>query len=276
MVFGSRGSYPESTLFWHRWLGIGITILAFAGWQLKRRSEQFSVNIHRGVNALAVLLLLIGGHQGGNLTHGSTYLIENAATPIQKLVGYEGSIPDEYPKFINPDSTLVYEQVIHTLLEKKCIQCHNDEVQRGGLNMANQEMLEKGGDNGPVIKQGKLMESELFRRLTLAVDNPKYMPPKGMPLSYPEKRLIAWWLEQPELFGKRVSEVEVPEDIKATLLQLYTLDTDPKPHYERVEAEPIAVELIEKVEEKGFKVNTLAKENYFLEVSWPTSKGRYL
>ena len=261
-LLAAEGSYAENSLFWHRWLGIGITLLAFVGWQLKLRAEQFSTNVHRGINIGMATLLLLGGHQGGNLTHGSTYLVEKAPKPIQQLAGYSSTVEEGYPKLINPDSTLVYEQIIHPLLERKCLQCHNDEVARGGLNMSTIELIEEGGDNGSVIKIGEPLESELFRRLTLDVDNPKYMPPKGQPLSYPEKRLISWWLEQPELSGKRVSELEVPADIKATLLQLFSLDTDPKPHYERVEIEPIAEELIQQVEEKGFKVNTLAKENY--------------
>lgn len=269
----AEGSYAEDTLFWHRWLGIGITIVAFVGWQMKLRANRFSQFTHYGLNIFALLMLLIGGHQGGNLTHGSTYLVENAPASIQKLVGFEGAALDEYPQLLNPDSTLVYEDIIHPLLERTCYQCHNDDVARGGLNMTTPELLEAGGDNGPVIKVGNPLESELFRRLTLAVDNPKYMPPKGKPFSYTEKQLIAWWLSQPELYGKHVSEVEVPEDVKATLLALFALDTDPKPHYERVVADPIADEVIAQVEAVGFKVNTLSKDNYFLEVTWPLGKG---
>ncbi|MEL6143665.1 MAG: c-type cytochrome domain-containing protein, partial [Bacteroidota bacterium] len=193
--------------------------------------------------------------------------LEKAPRAIQQLAGYEEETFTEYPRYYHPDSTLVFEDLISPILEKKCVACHNDNVTRGGLNMTTQELLLSGGDNGEVIIPGNASESELFLRLSLEKDNPKYMPPKGMPLSYPEKRLIEWWLQQQSLFDQPVSQAKPAKDIQSILLALFGLDTKPKPYYEIVNVVPANEDNIRAVEEKGFRVTPLAADNHLLHVS---------
>ncbi len=276
-VFGwllaTEGSYAEDTLFWHRWLGVSITVCCVLGWIMKRNAASFKPTLHNAFNVLAFILLLAGGHQGGNLTHGSDYLVEKAPAPLQSLLGYESESNERYPSLTNPDSVLIYGDIIQPILDKKCMHCHNDEVARGGLNMSTPELLVEGGDNGEVVFAGNVGESELFRRLTLETDNPKYMPPKGTPMSYPEKRLIQWWLSQSELFETNVTQASLSEDVKTILLNLFELDTEPRPYYETAKVEAVDDSVIEEVVQKGFKINTLADNNNFLEISWPTGSA---
>ncbi|MEM6772553.1 MAG: hypothetical protein AAF597_18390, partial [Bacteroidota bacterium] len=58
------------TLFWHKWLGISVAVLAIAGVFLTRKGGKMA----KGFGLLIVGLLSLAGHQGGNLTHGEDYL----------------------------------------------------------------------------------------------------------------------------------------------------------------------------------------------------------
>ncbi len=55
-----------------------------------------------------------------------------------------------------------FEQQIRPLLIDKCVGCHGDENQEGGLRLDSQEALNRGGEHGPVIVAGKPAASRLI------------------------------------------------------------------------------------------------------------------
>ena len=187
-----------------------LTVLAFFGWWKKRQpSTATSLNLNRGLNAAVIILLFLGGHLGGNLTPGPDYLLEYAPGFVQKMLGGESKPEAALPALNHPDSSYLYANMVLPILERKCMSCHNDEVQRGGLNMATPELLQVGGDGGAVLVAGNALESELFRRVTLPFSSAKFMPPKGDPMTYDEIKIMEWWLQQDASFEKRVSDTEV-------------------------------------------------------------------
>ncbi|MEM8584112.1 MAG: DUF2231 domain-containing protein, partial [Bacteroidota bacterium] len=272
-LLAEAGSYAEDTLTLHRWAGIGLVVLASIGWLIKRQPDRWNKFVQWGINFSVLGGLFMGGHQGGNLTHGPTYLVEKASPVIQRLAGYNEQVQVEREQLRDPSSTLVYNDLIRPIFIAKCVVCHNNEVTRGGLNMSTPELLIAGGDSGPSIDFSEPLSSEILRRLSLDNDNPKYMPPKGTPLTYLEKRLIEWWLIQDELFEKSVAESEPPEAIKAILLELYGLDTDPKPYYETVEVLLASEQDIVAAQAKGFSVQPLSENNNFLDVRGMPGRG---
>ncbi|MEL6942055.1 MAG: DUF2231 domain-containing protein, partial [Bacteroidota bacterium] len=136
-LLANDGGYEESTLFWHRWLGIGLTVVAFAGWLVKSGRFEVGKTGNWALNIGIVVALSVVGHLGGNMTHGSDYLIENAPEPIKAILGEEKT--EEASKTIQktPDSIGIYSDLIAPVFEEKCNRCHDDKVQRGGLNMSN-------------------------------------------------------------------------------------------------------------------------------------------
>lgn len=272
-LLAEAGSYAEETLFWHKWAGIGLVLLAFTGWLIKRQPNLLNRFVHWGINILVLGGLFMGGHQGGNLTHGPTYLVEKGPPVLQRLAGYSEQMNDERESLHDPSSTIVYSDLIEPIFAAKCAVCHNNEVTRGGLNMSTPELLMAGGDSGPSIDISEPLNSEILRRLSLNTDNPKYMPPKGTPLTYPEKRLIEWWLTQDELFEKSVAESAPPKAIKEILLSLHGLDTEPKPYYEIAEVLPAAEQDIMEAQANGFSVQPLSERNNFLDVRSMPGRG---
>ncbi|MCW5515847.1 c-type cytochrome domain-containing protein [Muriicola sp. Z0-33] len=266
-LLAASGNYPEADIFWHRWLGIGLAIVAIAGWWLKRDSSKISKLANNAITLLVVSLLLIEGHLGGNLTHGADYLLAYAPKPIQKLFGGPED-KSTLPQLESKDSVLVYDHMVYAILEAKCLSCHNDNEQRGGLNMQQKTLFAEGGENGPVVLAGNTVESELFRRVTLSQKNEKYMPPKGEPLTYDEIKILEWWINNGADIEKSLNEHDIPVPMQQVILRLYGLDTQPKAWYESVNLPPADSLQIETLEKAGFRVKTLGQENSLLDIKY--------
>lgn len=260
---GETGLYFEDDLFLHRWAGILIVIISFVGWRLKINHEQHSRIKHRVANFLILGLLLFEGHLGGNLTHGASYLFDYAPESVRNFMLDEKS---EMVDLSKSDSVMVYEDLIKPILVQKCFACHNNEVQRGGLNMASIDSMLVGGDDGPAFLAGNVVESELFRRVTLPQKNIKFMPPVGDPLTYDEIKILEWWIAAGAVSDKRITDMEVAENVKPTLLRRYGLDTNPKPYYEMVNIAPLDSIEITNLEKNGFTVKMLGASNPLLDV----------
>ncbi len=264
---GETGLYKEDILFVHRWLGIALVVISFLGWWLKRNPENNSPLIQNGFNVLVLGMLFYEGHQGGNLTHGEEYLTEYAPVRIQNLLGAKKD-KDSLPEFSNPDSVLVYDDLVRPIFESKCFVCHNNELQRGGLNMSSPDSLLKGSQGDPIIVEGIAEDSELFRRVTLPQPNIKFMPPTQNPLTYDEIKIVEWWINTGASFEDNVSAVTVKEPMKPVLLRRYGLDTEPKPWYETVQLVRLDSVRISELRQHGFTVKSLGPENPLLDVSY--------
>ncbi|NAS11370.1 c-type cytochrome domain-containing protein [Poritiphilus flavus] len=266
-LLANGGDYPESELFWHRWLGVGLAVAATVGWWIKREPGNYSKVIHKLLSAGIVLILVLEGHLGGNITHGEDYLVEYAPEPLKGLFSKEKP-ENEYPSLSDVDTVLIYPQMVYPILESKCVACHNNKEQRGGLNMEDLVAFQEGGDNGPVIAAGNPLESELFRRVTLSPSSEKYMPPRGEPLSYNEIQVLHWWISQGADPEKVLNPKEVQEGVKPVLLGLYQLDTEIKPWYASVSLEPLDSLNLNKIRENGFSIKSLGAENNLLDLKF--------
>lgn len=264
---GETGLYEEDQIFLHRWLGIALVPIAFIGWWIKLKPNQYPKFLQHGFNILLIILLSVEGHKGGNLTHGDTYLTEFAPKPIQRLLAPEQETGFKL-RLNNPDSVIVYKDLIQPIFNAKCVACHNNEVKRGGLNMSHPDSLVLGGDGGQIVFAGNLEESELFRRITLPQKNIKFMPPTTKVLTYDEIKTVAWWIDQGASFESVVSELEVGESIKPLLMRGYGLNTTPRPWYEKVEMASLDSIQISLLIKQGFVVKTFGDNNPLLDVSY--------
>jgi hypothetical protein len=91
-----------------------------------------------------------------------------------------GAEPPSYSKQVNPFFT------------RYCVECHNQEEPKGGLNLETYKSLLEGCDNGAVLTAGKADASRIVR-LVEHRDKP-FMPPKKAKQPRPEEiaRLRAW------------------------------------------------------------------------------------
>ncbi|MEO1010183.1 MAG: c-type cytochrome domain-containing protein [Bacteroidota bacterium] len=266
-LLAETGLYEEDQLFAHRWLGVALVFISFVGWWIKSRPEKHARLLHNGFNIALLGLLFIEGHKGGNLTHGEDYLVEYAPEPIQRLLGLSKE-RDSLPQLGQPDSVQVYRDLVSPIFESKCVACHNEDVKRGGLNMAHTDSLQLGGQGGPVIAMGNPSESELFRRITLPQKSSKFMPPTKDVLTYDEIKIVEWWIQQGASFEDTVSQLEVSDNMRPVLLRRYGLNTAPRPWYETVQLPPLDSVKITALQKSGFTVKSLGSENPLLDIKY--------
>jgi hypothetical protein len=124
----------------------------------------------------------------------------------------------------------------------------------------------EGGEHGSVVEPEASLSSELVRRVTIDPSSAKYMPTKGTPLTFTEIKLLSWWIDIGADSSQRLTEVEVPEDIKTLLMRDYKLDTRPKPYVETANTSPLAEGAKNALEEAGFSVQILAANSNFVEI----------
>ena len=90
-------------------------------------------------------------------------------------------------------SAPTYTDVAKIFSKYNCGVCHGETQPRGGLSVASYKGLMKGGKDGPVVKSGEPVKSELFRRIK-GLSEPR-MPYGGPPwLSEEETATIEQWI----------------------------------------------------------------------------------
>ena len=147
---------------------------------------------------LTLLLLVGAGHFGGNLTHGSKYLVQNAPAFLRRFLEDGESSANAASAVADPAIARA-----QSILEQKCIHCHGPEKQSGKYRLDLAGAALKGGKSGEVaIKPGYPLLSQLVRRILLPVDDDDVMPPKGKELlTSEEKILLIDWIQSGAKFG---------------------------------------------------------------------------
>jgi len=182
------GDYDEQLVSTHKWFGISVAIVSIVMYYLYKRSR--TLTSRTAVSALLFLLVIVTGHLGGSLTHGSGYLTKSIWGATDTSTVQRKPIP-------NVQEALAYSDIIQPLLQTKCYTCHGKNKQKGKLRMDDSLRLMKGGKDGAVIVPGNDAKSEMAKRISLPREDDDHMPPKEKPqLTEQEIALIHWGSQQ--------------------------------------------------------------------------------
>ena len=252
------GDYEGSLKDWHMWMGIvvaAISILIYA----KINYGQFD-KLYKILSVGLLLFIIITGHLGGSLTHGSNYLTASWTTSPDSIVVPRKIIP-------NIQEAGVYADVIQPLLQTKCYSCHGEKKQKNGLRLDAPQWITKGSKNGSVIKDIE-GESELTKRISLPREDEDHMPPKQKPqLNEQEIALIHWWVEQGADFNKKVKELKQPAMLKPYLLSLQSDQINEKKAIPIIPPDPVEKadgKAIQALKEKGVMVIPVSQNSNYL------------
>ena len=91
-----------------------------------------------------------------------------------------------------PEATAFFETSIRPLLLERCIECHGDKKQKGGLRLDSKAAWVKGGDSGTSLHPGDPEKSLLIKAVRYT-DKELQMPPKHQ-LSPREVALLEKWV----------------------------------------------------------------------------------
>ena len=218
-TLASGGDYDETTLFWHRWLGLAVAFISSVGYIFSKNS----LNKTKTVIAIILsLLIFITGHLGGTLTHGEGFLTKGFQSNTDSAKSTRKTIA-------NVQEAMVFDDIIQPMLKDKCTGCHNANKQKGGLRLDGKDWILKGGKDGKVLDIGKAEASELYKRVVMDPLEEKHMPPKGKtPLTEQEIALLHWWISSNAGFDKKVKEISQPDLIKPALMAMQSAATTMK------------------------------------------------
>lgn len=274
LMLAQAGGYSEDILSLHQWLGLAVVAMAFGSLFLYHRKEKNrSVKMQKAymVSLSLMMVFLAGaGHFGGSLTHGTTYLTQYMPNPLRVMIGLPAN---EGPKVITDlNKALVFEDIIHPILETRCNSCHNASKKKGELQMHTVETIMKGGENGPVFVSGDASESEMIKRLHLPISHDDHMPPKGKTQLDPNQvALLEWWINTGAPFDKKVAEVKVDEEMDGILQTLVDPDAN-KTEIEKLLAagvDPADPEKIKTFRSQGVTIKPLSNEENWLQITIP-------
>ena len=264
-MLAADGGYQDSNLGLHRWFGVaaaGLSALAYL-LHLKAVSRRaYFTNL-----VILILVLLVAGHYGGSLTHGSTYLLEYAPKPVKRLAGIKPSRDRQ----TSLEEALVYEDAIQHIFDAKCIACHNLDKSKGDFVMMSATYLQEGGKGGRAFVPGDAAASELYKRVTLDPNHDDFMPAEGRtPMTKAEVSLLAWWIDQGAPFEKKVVDLERGEAIDRYLSEIGIGAN--KSFLASLELPSLLEGEFASVEKAGFSATSLVAGSGLLEVNATSSE----
>ncbi|MEI6086899.1 MAG: FN3 associated domain-containing protein [Bacteroidota bacterium] len=177
-------------LLWHKYTGISIAIIS---WLFFIYYEQFKNKklYHRILSIGILMLIILTGHWGADLTHGENFLLE----PLHL----------DQPASINAENAKIFTDVINPIFKSKCGNCHLGHNQKGGLSLSDSIAILKGGKNGKAIEMGNLQRSLMIERMRLPLTDKKHMPLSDKPqLNESETKLLEIWIKSGAPFDQRL------------------------------------------------------------------------
>lgn len=210
----------------HRWWGTGgtvlLTIVALLAWRTGRDRTALASGgrfdttgvAGRGSLPLAVRsgtlasLVVIGlvGHLGGDLVHGQGHILKglfsrvpdrrarSAVEPVRPT-SWPAPSASAAPDDAGASRRAFYVGTIEPLLAARCVECHGDDRQKGGLRLSPIAAAFEGDPQRWSIRPGDAAGSELLARVLLPRDDPDAMPPEGEGLTEAEIEALRAWID---------------------------------------------------------------------------------
>ncbi len=259
--------YGFDTVKWHLWSGIVTALFSFIMYARLRKWKPVDFLSKIPMVAFSIVffvLISFTGHQGGNITHGEDYLVEPLPNSIKSALGYETF--EEMEIVLNEQSweeAQLYEEVIHPILNNKCVSCHNQKKTKGELILNSEEGILTGGENGEVVVINNASDSEIFIRMNLPKDNDDHMPPDGKTQpSKDEIALIGAWLDAGHPFGGTIAESGLKKELFRSFFP-EIVDND----YPNIEIGEASQDSIDAMKDKGIHIDKISTSVNFLRVS---------
>ncbi len=268
------GGYSENTLLWHQWSGILLTLLSFLCYTGRSNSSKLQNLLKSQVRKVLVFttlcLLILTGHYGGNLTHGSDYLTQYAPQPVRQIMGLPEKT-QERPEVTGLDVADIFKDAIQPMMEARCTSCHNPDKIKGDLLLTSFEGMLRGGKNGAAVVPGKPEDSELYKRITLPENHDDFMPAEGKtPLTSEEIAIVKWWIEQDAPSTGFIADRHPDTEMTQVFEQFFGLGAQPL-QIPGAAAPDTAV--INALIREGFILNELAEHSNLLEANLSLSQS---
>ena len=172
-----------------------------------------------------------------------------------------------------PEQEAFFEKSVRPILVARCLECHGEKKQEGGLRLDSRAALLKEGDAGPAIVVGKPEESRLVE--VIGYGDAIKMPPKEK-LSDQEIATLTDWIRQGAAFpatqestSPALGQLATPDGIKTARQTLWSLQPighpEPPPvNHSTWARTPIDQFVLSKLESAGLKPSPPADKRTLL------------
>ena len=261
LSLSSNGEYDETTLGYHKWMGISVAVVSMIGYWF---ADKPLSTIKNAISIALLFMVIITGHLGGTLTQGDGFLTKGL------FVAQSDSIKTARKVLPNVQEAIVYSDIIQPIFTDKCGSCHSAKKQKGGLRLDGQDWIIKGGKEGKEFISGNPDGSEIYKRAVLDPLEEKHMPPKGKPqLSEQEKKLIHWWINSNAGFTKKVNEVAQPLQIIPALLAMQSaVVTMQKPSIPVAGVDKVSPRILDSLRNAGIIVLSVGSNSNYLSANF--------
>lgn len=263
-VLSTTDKYEKPLVEWHMWMGFGVAIASMFLYMKFARSE---FDIFYKILAVGLLaLIMITGHLGGSLTHGSDYISFNFSSDENDTA--------KIKPLTNVQEVKVYDSVIRPILQTRCYSCHSSKRQKGGLRLDKYDLILKGGKDGKIIATGEPDNSDMIKRLLLPDEEDKHMPPREKPqLTDKQIALLHWWIENGNDTLRKVKDLPQPDPIKGYLLALQVGHEEHKlpASIPAVAVEAADAKAVQQLKDKNIIVLPVAQNSNYLSANFVTA-----
>jgi uncharacterized membrane protein len=261
----AEGGFDGPAANAHRLYGTSVAVAAVLVWWLRAKRASAPAALHLAAGVLVLVLVTLTGHYGGNLTHGSAYLVEFAPAPLRALAGL-GARREPVTDLAAADP---YLDIVQPLLQQRCGTCHNADKREASFSIATHASTLAGGDTASAVVPGNTAASELYYRITLPPDDEAFMPAEGKtPLTARQVEVLRWWIDAGAPAGTTIGQLAIPVET-ASLLSAELGLGGPPPQPSRTSGATIAADpaILSALAEAGFLVRQVAQSDPRLIVS---------
>jgi len=209
LLLSKEPGYNPDALWWHKWSGIGISIISFM-WYAARNKVCKIKYVPQFLAAVFLGLIIFTGHEGAGITHGEDFLLAPVTfAKVKAIVAIEDAA--------------VFADMVQPILQAKCMSCHNEKKAKGQLVMENESGLLKGGKHGILWQADAPLLGLLMQRIHLGEEDKKHMPPLGKPqLDDEEKQIIFQWIKAGADFKVKVNKLKATDSLSILAAKLFT------------------------------------------------------
>jgi uncharacterized membrane protein len=214
-IFLSREpGYDPEALQWHKWAGLALSLFTLAAYYFR---NQLQAGKWRSslTAVLAIFLVIFTGHQGAGITHGQNFLL----APM---------MPEKKQPVIPFEQAEVFAHMVRPILEAKCFTCHNAKKAKGELVMETEALLLKGGKSGALWDTAAGDLGLLLRRVHLALEEKKHMPPQGKTqLTDEEIEILTLWIRKGADFKVKAINLPATDTLRQLAEHMFIPSGDP-------------------------------------------------
>uniref|UniRef100_UPI004048372F c-type cytochrome domain-containing protein n=1 Tax=Algoriphagus sp. TaxID=1872435 RepID=UPI004048372F len=193
-LFLATENYEGNSIDWHKWTAVASLALACALYF----SQNNKLPILRALAISLTLLIVLTGHFGAELTHGSDFLLAPLKQPMEDNLTLE--------------EAEVFQHLVQPILQSKCVACHNATKVKGELRLDQLTGIQKGGKSGALFVAGEPELSLMIQRIHLPMEDEDHMPPKNkLQLSDEELEILQLWVISGARFDQKVAELPKEE-----------------------------------------------------------------